>query len=664
MIGTTLAHYEILELLGAGGMGTVYRAHDTRLGRDVALKLLPPELLDDPVSRARLVREARTASQLNHPHICVIHEVGEADGVLYVAMELVHGATLQAMIPPNGMPTEDILRYGAQIADALGHAHEHGVIHRDLKASNVVVTRGGQAKVLDFGIARRLEGFADGTASAGVTLTGTGMIVGTPQAMAPEMLRGEKGDARSDLWSLGIVLYEMSSGRTPFTGTTLVDLCAAIVTRPLDPLPRAVPQGLRDVIQHCLEKDPAKRVGSAAEVRAELERLRTSGIEESGPPGRRGRRRLVLATAILGALVVGTFAARRFPGPGTSAWQRPAAAIAAHRGLAVLPLENLSADPTQTYFADGMTEELIGNLGQIGNLRVISRNSVMRYRNSTLALGEIARQLGVDLVVTGSVRPGQDSVRIRAHLIQVAPERELWSAGYTREARQVLAMQSEVAQDIATRISVQITPGEQARMARAEPVQPEAYAEYLQGRSQWNLRTPEGMLQAIAHYERAIALDPTLAVAHAGLADAYGRLNLYTGRPPRETFPAAREAAETALRLDDGLAEAHASLAAVSLFYDRDWPRAKAEFLRAIELRPSYATAHHWYSIYLRDRGEFSAALAEAQRALVFDPLSPIVRVNLADMLVPGRSRSVRAGRAHFAEGFVDRLNDEARLIR
>jgi serine/threonine-protein kinase len=631
VIGSTLAHYQILELLGAGGMGAVYKAHDTRLGRDVALKVLPPDLLDDQVSRARLVREARTASQLSHPHICVIHEVGEADGVLYVAMELIPGSALQAMIPPRGLPTEAVLRYGVQIADALDHAHEHGVVHRDLKAANIVVTRGDQAKVLDFGIARRMEGFADGSGSPAVTLTGTGMIVGTPQAMAPEMLRGEKGDARSDLWSLGVVLYEMSCGRPPFAGTTLVDLCAAIVTGPLAPLPRAVPQGLRDVIHRCLEKDPAQRPGSAADVRAALEALRASGAQAPvRARGRRGRRGL-LSVADVVLLAIATFVVLRSAALGNQSPQPPAVPAVAHRGLAVLPLENLSADPAQTFFADGMTEELIGNLGQIGDLRVISRNSVMRYRNTRLPLKDIARELGVDLLVTGSVRPGQDSVRIRAHLIQVTPERELWSAGYTREAGQVLAMQSEVAQEIAERISVQVTPGEQARMARAGTVQPAAYEEYLRGRSAWNQRTPEGMRQAIDHYERAIALDPKLAVAHAGLADAYGRLNLYTGRPPRETFPAAREAAETALRLDPDLAEAHASLAAVSLFYDRDWPKAKAEFQRAIELRPSYATAHHWYSIYLRDRGEFPAALAEAQQALDLDPLSPILRVNLAD---------------------------------
>jgi TolB-like protein/Flp pilus assembly protein TadD len=422
-----------------------------------------------------------------------------------------------------------------------------------------------------------------------------------------------------------VVLYEMTCGRKPFAGATLAELFATILSQPVEPLPAGSPPRLVALIERCLEKDPGRRMGDAAQVHAELEALRVSSVDpRSSRRGRTGRR-LVLAAillAILGGVIVALRAIQARP---------PVIPSITHKGLAVLPLENLSADPAQTFFADGVTEELIGNLGQIGDLRVISRNSVMRYRNSTRPLNEIARQLGVDLLVTGSVQPGQDSVRIRAHLIQVSPEKELWSAGYTREARQVLAMQSEVAQDIAQRISVRITPVEQARLARATPVQPEAYEEYLRGRFLWNQRTPEGMSQAIEHFQRAIALEPKLAIAHAGLADAYGRLNLYTLRPPRETFPAARKAAETALRLDDGLAEAHASLAQVYLCYDRDGPRARAEFLRAIELRPSYATAHHWYSIYLRDLGRFPEALAEAERAREFDPQSPIVRVNLAD---------------------------------
>ena len=629
MIGSTLGHYRILELLGTGGMGAVYRAHDTRLGRDVALKVLPPEHLDDSNSRARLLREARTASQLNHPHICIIHEVGEASGVLYVAMELIHGPTLRKLIPPQGLPTESVLRYGSQIAGALAHAHEHGVIHRDLKTVNVVVAREDWAKVLDFGIARTLEGFADGAVEPTLTLTQTGMLLGTPHAMAPELLGGGKGDARSDLWSFGVVLYEMTCGRMPFEGATLAELFTAILTKPIEPLPAGQPPRLLALIDRCLEKDPARRVEDAAKVHAELESLRNPSADATIPRTSRPRSRLLRAAALLVALGgIGLAAYKFIPWAGRA--MRPPPAVA-HMGLAVLPLENLSADRSQTYFADGVTEELIGNLGQIGNLRVISRNSVMRYRNTTRPLDAIAHELGVTLLVTGSVLAGQDSVRIRAQLVQVTPEQVLWSKAYTRESGQILAMQSEVAQDIAEKISVRITPVEQARMARAMPVQPEAYEEYLRGRSFWNQRTSEGMRQAIAHYERAVALEPEFALAYAGLADAYGRLNLYTGRPPRETFPAAREAAETALRLDDGLAEAHASLAGVFLFYDHDWPRARAEFLRSIELRPNYATAHHWYSIYLRDRGQFPEAVSEAERAVALDPHSPIVRVNLAD---------------------------------
>jgi TolB-like protein/Flp pilus assembly protein TadD len=433
--------------------------------------------------------------------------------------------------------------------------------------------------------------------------------------MAAEAVRGEPVDERSDLWSLGVVLHEMATGRLPFQGASAVEMIAAVLHQPPEPLPPGVEPRLADLITRCLQKDPARRPPDAATVLAGLEAIRSGAAD--APRKARATPPLVVVGLGLAALAVSGYAL--------------SVLLSAPTSLAVLPLENLSADPAQSYFADGVTEELIGDLGQIADLRVISRNSVMRYLGSDRALPAIARDLGVGYLVTGSVRSGGDSVRIRAQLSRVSPERVLWSAGYTRSAREVLALQSEVAQDIARKISVRITPLEHSRLASSKAVRPEAYEEYLRGRAAWNQRTPEGMQEAVTRFEHAVTLDPGLALAYAGLADAYARLSLYTGRPPRETYPAASAAAGAALRLDDGLAEAHTSLAGVALFYDHDWSRAQAEFLRAIALRPSYPTAHHWYSIWLRDRGRFTEALVEAGRAVAVDPHSPILRVNLAD---------------------------------
>ena len=620
MIGRRLAHFQIVELLGEGGQACVYRARDTRLPRDIALKVPKPDLIDDPGTRARLLSEARAASRLHHPSICVIHDVGETDGEMWIAMELIAGPTLQQLIPPGGLPVRSVVEYGAQLADALAHAHANDVAHRDFKAQNVIVPKEGPATVIDFGIARILED-AQTTTRQDFSLTGTGLVVGTPTNMAPEVLDGTRGDARSDLWSLGIVLYQMASGQVPFRASSLAGLSDAIHLGARAPLPAAVPRPLRALIDRCLTVDPARRIAHAHEVRDELTAiLRSLGGEAR--PLRPTRRRLLVSAALLSGLAVAVYLFwPRPPAP-------PAAPPGATRSLAVLPLDNLSTDPTQTFFADGMTEELIGNLGRLEGLRVISRNSVMRYRPLTRPLPEIAHELGVDFVVTGSVTPGEDSLRIRASLVQARPESTLWSDGYTRESRQVLALQDAVAREIAANISVRLGP---RRPALERPVDPAAWRAYLEGRRDWNLRTPEGMERAIAHFDRALAIDPDLAVAHAGRADAYGRLSLYTNQPPRETYPVARAAAETALRLDEGLAEAHTSLAGVALFYDHDWTRARAEFERAIALQPSYAQAHHWYSIWLRDRGQFAAALQEAKRALDLDPFSPIIRVNLAD---------------------------------
>ena len=432
--GTRLGPYEILGPLGAGGMGEVYRAHDTRLGRDVAIKVLPLGDVADEAARRRLVREARTASQLNHPHICTIYDVGDADGLTYIAMERVEGQPLNLLIGSRGLPTETVVRYGAQLADALSYAHERGVIHRDLKCANVVVTEDGRVKVLDFGIAKHVAILdEDGATHPTQTLTGTGAILGTPEYIAPEILRGSAADPRTDLWSLGVMLYEMTSGKRPFRGVTEMELGVAILNEPPEPLPARVPPDLAAIVERCLEKDPALRYRRAGEVRAALERLSPVASTGRGKRSSQAHSRHALAPRrawlwavpatllLLAGIVLLDIA-------GLRTRLIPDAGKQRITSLAVLPLANFSHDPDQDYFADSMTEELIATLAQIGALRVISRTSVMGFKGTTKPLPEIGRMLGVDGIVEGSVQRSGDRVRITAQLIRAASDEHVWAS--------------------------------------------------------------------------------------------------------------------------------------------------------------------------------------------------------------------------------------------
>jgi TolB-like protein/Flp pilus assembly protein TadD len=629
LIGTRISHYNILEQLGAGGMGVVFRAHDEQLDRDVAFKLLPDETVRSEAARSRLIREARTASQLSHPNICHVYEAGEAGEHVYIAMELLDGRALSEEIPEAGLPLETILRIGAQIAEALAHAHGKGVIHRDLKANNVIVTTEGRAVVLDFGLAKRDLMEDEGSSElASVTLTKTGVVMGTPAYLSPEVLQGGRATAQSDIWALGVVLYDMASGGLPFHGRSMAELCGAILKDPPTPLPERVHPGLRAIVQRCLAKEPSQRYKLASEVQAALQALQAG----SGFVGRhahpRWSRLAVYAAGVAGTVVIVLLATdvgrwREQIGGGSSG--------ASVRSLAVLPLANLSGDPRQEYFADGLTDELIADLASIKSLKVISRTSVMRYKGASKPLPDIARELGVDGIVEGSVLRSGDRVRIKVELIEAARDRHLWTQSYDRDMRDVLAMQSEVGRDIAERINVQISPREQALATKPRPVNPQAYELYLKGRYYWNKRNQNALLQALDNFDRAVRIDSGYADAYAGQADTYVLMDLYAGSPPRETYPRARAAALKALKLDEHLAEAHASLGRVKLFYDWDWTGAETEFRRAIELKPSLSTAHHWYSICLRDVGRLNEALAEAKRALELDPVSLIINTNLGD---------------------------------
>jgi serine/threonine protein kinase/Tfp pilus assembly protein PilF len=623
MIGKTLSHYKILERIGAGGMGVVYRAHDARLGRDVALKLLPAETLGSESARRQLENEARTASALNHPHICTIHDVGEAEGQFFVAMEYVAGKPLAQLIPAGGLPEEQVMRYGMQIADALAHAQERGIVHRDLKSANVVITPEGRAKVLDFGLAQRVrkEELEEVTRSK-VSIEASRGIAGTLAYMAPENLRGETADARSDIWALGVVLHEMAAGELPFQGATGFELSAAILREPPRPLPERVPAGLRGVIQRCLAKEPAQRYQRAGEVRAALEAIgsstRLTPLAQAPEPHSTFWRSAIIASAGVLALAAVLLA---FNVGGVRERLLGRTTAPQIESIAVLPLANLSGDPSQEYFADGMTEALISNLAQIRALRVISRTSVMRYRNSQKTVPEIARELHVDAVVEGSVQKAGERVRITAQLIRAATDTHLWANEYERDLRDVLTLQSEVARAIAGEIKVQLTPQEQTRLASTRPVNPEAHEAYLRGRYEWNKFTKEGFLQAKAYFEQAIQIDSRYALPYAGLAETYVQL-ASRAMPPTVAMPKAKQAALKALELDPNLAEAHIALALVVTYYEWNWAEAEKEFKLAIELNSGYSHVHGVYAHHLAARGQFEKALAEWGRAKEIDPLS------------------------------------------
>jgi len=624
MIGRTLGHYRVLEKIGAGGMGEVYRAHDERLDRDVALKVLPASSFADQTARARLLREARTASKLNHPHICTIHEVGEADGQAYIAMELVEGRPLSELVSGQALPTERVVRYGQQIADALAHAHERGVVHRDLKSANVVITAEGRAKVLDFGLAKRLrEEELEEVTRSQASLTAEGAVMGTLAYMAPEQLRGQAADARTDIWALGVVLHEMLAGERPFQGNSGYELSAAILREKPGPLPAKVPVPVRAVVERCLAKEAGERYQQAAEVRAALEAIATGAVAPWAGLRYALRRRQALAiTAAVVVFVVAAVAAN----VGGLRERLFGASPAKIESIAVLPLANLSGDPQQDYFADGMHEALITDLAKLSGLRrVIARSSVMRYRETDKPLPQIAGELGVDAVLTGSVLRSGERVRITAQLINARTEEHLWAERYERELRDVLTLQNEIVSSIARQIELKLTPAEAARLARARPVNPEAYEFYLRGRFHSDKRTPESLKKGLEYFQAAIDSDPAYALGYVGLADTYRLTGSYAVLPPNEAYPRAKTALVKALELDDTLAEAHASLA-TSHWDDFDWQAAEREFQRALELNPNYPTAHHQYAVYLAASGRHQEAIKEIKRARELDPLSPVIR--------------------------------------
>ena len=629
LVGLRLGHYLVVERIGAGGMGEVYRARDEHLDRDVAIKVLPPKTFSEDSARKHFRKEALALSKLNHPNIATIHDFDAQQGIDFLVMEYIPGITLSEKLAGQLLPEKEVIALGTQLAEGLSEAHEHGVVHRDLKPGNLRLTRDRRLKILDFGLAKlRLPVTASGTTAS---FAESHRMAGTLPYMAPEQLLGGEIDARTDIHAAGSVLYEMATGQRPFAEVEPSQVVGAILGRPPRP-PRALNPNsspeLERIIGKCLEKEPENRYQSAKELAIDLRRLQTgepSGQQPTPPFRKSWPRRAV------GALVIVLLAA-----VGVGIWQlhgwRTKPALEVHiNSLAVLPLENLSGDPSQDYFADGMTDELINRLARMGEMRVISRTSIMRYKGVHKPLSEIAHELGIDAVVEGSAARAGDRVRISAELIVAANEQHLWGDSYTRDLRDVLQMQDEVAEAIARQIRGTLLRRRAAPPAGSPKIDPGVYEEYLLGRQEWNKRTIDGTSAALKHFQRAIAKDAGYAPAYSGVADCYVMLWLSLGALSRDqALTQAQEALDRALALDADLADAHSTVGTLRMYADWDWPGAEAKYKRAIALNPSYATAHHWYGLLLAFRGKTQEARQELERARELDPFSPIIRLNLA----------------------------------
>jgi serine/threonine protein kinase len=669
MLGRTVSHYRIIEKLGGGGMGIVYKAEDTHLGRMVALKFVPEKLAQGTKSIERFRREAIAASALDHPHICTVFEIGEYEGRPFIVMQYLAGQSLaqklggrlsqtsarerrngDALSPPDAgkdqgavkpLKVSEILDLGIQVADALDAAHSKGILHRDIKPANILITERGQAKLLDFGLAKLMAGRepSDSSATTDGSLTNAGEVAGTVEYMSPEQLRDEALDGRTDLFSLGLVLYEMATGRRAFGGGPLGLVVSSILHRD-PPSPRLhnpdLPPKLEEIILKAIAKDPALRYQTASDMGADLQRLKRDGetaqgwvppVAESRRPVGKRRRWVGAGIATAALLAIGMLLA----GLKVDKWRdrllgrQTAVPI---QSLAVLPLENLSHDPEQEYFADGMTEALIGELSQIQPLRVISRTSVMQYKGQHKSTPQIARELNVDAVVQGTVLRSGNQVRISAQLTQANPEKNLWAKSYERDLSDVLALQKEVAQAIAEEVQIKLSPQEASRLRAARAVKPDAYDAYLKGRYFWNKRDREGMTKGLEYFQQAVELDPGYPQAYVGLADSYLIEGDNEWLPPDEAFPKAKGAALKALEIDDTLAEAHASLGMIKQL-EWDWTGAETAYKEALARDPRYATAHQWYSALLAVRGRQNEAIAEAKRAAELDPLSPSVSTHM-----------------------------------
>ncbi|HKA17437.1 MAG TPA: protein kinase [Blastocatellia bacterium] len=614
VISEKVSHYRIIKMIGAGGMGEVYLAEDMRLGRQVALKFLPASYQYDSERRTRLLQEARAASVLRSPNIAAIYDIGEHDGAMFIAMEYVDGEVLSYRIDRRTLPTDDAIDIAMQTADALEEAHKAGIIHRDVKSSNLIITERGMVKMLDFGLAKVIQenisiDSADPTVAIGGK-TAVGVVLGTVSYMSPEQALGHDLDTRSDLFSYGVVLYEMLTGKLPFEGTNPTEIVDSIIHKEPVAIARYnydVPPELERIVRKCLEKDRDRRYQNAREVWTDLHNLRrdaeagavrvTQAPVRTSPPTRRTRLRKAVDS------------------------------------LAILPLINEGGDPDTEYLSDGITESIINHLSQLPKLRVMARNTVFRYKGRDVNPQRVGEELGVRATLTGRVLQRADVLIIKVELVDSADGSHLWGEQYNRQLSDIFSIEEEISKEISDKLRLKLSGAEKKRLTKRYTENTRAYQNYLKGRFYWNKRTSEGLTKGIEHFKQAIELDPGYALAFAGLADSYNILASYSALAPREAFPLAKNAASRALELDDKLAEAHTSLAFAKFGYDWDWAGAEREFKQAIHLNPRYSYVYSFYSVLLAALGRFDEALAHANYAQEVDPLSLPINTNVGWIL-------------------------------
>lgn len=663
--GSEFGHYRIVSKIGAGGMGEIYLAQDIKLDRKVALKILPPEFAEDKDRMSRFVREAKSASALNHPNIITIHEIGESDGTHFIATEFIDGKTLTEYAKSNSHNYKSVLEIAIQVASALDEAHHAGIVHRDIKPDNVMIRPNGLVKILDFGIAKLTEkqnaAIESEDATAIQAKTTPGMIIGTANYMSPEQAKGKDVDARTDIFSFGVVLYEMLAGHLPFEGETAMESISSIIKDEPKPLTSSgISPEIKRIIGKTLRKNADERYQTTKELLADLKDAKqelefqdklertiqphddeqktqmlkaVATVDESSQTTTNENRNdsITIKKSGIGKAIIGICAVLLISAIGLGYWFYSKSSVKQIESIAVMPFVNDSGNADVEYLSDGMTETLIKSLSQIPNLNVKPRSSVFRYKGKDTDLQTIAKELNVQAILNGRVVQRGEQLTLSLELVDVSKDSVIWTESYNRRQSDLVSLQSEIARDVSANLKARLSGADEQKVAKTGTTDPEAYQAYLKGRYYWNRRTAENLNKALEQFKIAADRDPNYALAFVGLADCYVVLNEYAGIPTSETLPKARSFAERALSLDASLAEPHAALGQINEQLWQ-WAEAEKEYKRAIELNPNYPTAYHWYSICLKSKGRYDEAAAMLKRAKELDPLSSIIAVNVTRM--------------------------------